>query len=223
MTHISLLVTATRSQALSTRSTVHSTGTGLGHVTHADRLRGFRRSPRKNARCRIPAPQPARRRTSSTRVPTQRCAGCHTTAAVSVRCPKWLKLSRYHCPAAAGVFAHLFRYAIRLLGAWVAKARAAGADASIFRITTLRAPAETSVAVRRHRECSCRLLVTARGRGLGTRQAHGPLRCKGGNRQHYRDNDAQNKPHNKTSVFDFHVNAQRYVWDAGAGGDSSTS
>jgi hypothetical protein len=117
---------------------------------------------------------------------------------------------------------HLFRYAIRCLGAWVAQARAAGADALIFRMTTLRAPAETSVAIRRHRERSCRLLVTARGRGLGTRQAHGPLRCKGGNRQHYRDNDAQNKPHNETSVFELHINAQRYVWDAGPGGDSST-
>src|SRR5262245_14331547 len=89
----------------------------------------------------------------------------------------------------------LLRHAVRLLTACMAKARAAGADALIFRMTAVRAPAQAGLAVGHGRERSRSLLVTALGGGLGTRQAHGALRCQGRSRKQRRDNDTQDKTH----------------------------
>ena len=97
-----------------------------------------------------------------------------------------------------GVFARLLRHAVRLLGSGVAKARSAGADALIFRMTTLRAPAQTGVAVRRHRERRRSLLVAPSGGGLGAGHAHGPLRCQGGSRQQRRNYNTNDKTHEAT-------------------------
>src|SRR5512143_2405025 len=93
--------------------------------------------------------------------------------------------------------APLLRHAVRLFGAWVAKARAAGADTLTFRMTAVGASAHAALAVGRGRDRSCSLLVTLLRGCLCTRQAHGCAitRCQGGSRQQRRDNDAQDKTH----------------------------
>src|SRR5262249_25108967 len=111
-----------------------------------------------------------------------------------------LKLSGYHSPAAVDLSAHLLRHAIRGLGARVAKARPASAGALAFRVTALRAPTQTGVAVRRGRNCSRGLLVTVCRGGLCLRQAHWSSRRRGESRQPYRDKDAQYKTHDETSL-----------------------
>src|SRR4029453_985491 len=86
----------------------------------------------------------------------------------------------------------------------VANARAAGADALTFPMTTGGAPAHAGLAVSRGRECGRTLLVPPRRGGLRAREAQGAaLRCKGGTRQQCRDNDAQHKTHDASpfSIF----------------------
>src|SRR4029453_14884331 len=84
------------------------------------------------------------------------------------------------------------------------KARAAGADALTFPMTTGGAPAHADLAVSRGRECGRSLLVAPRRGGLRAREAHGAaLRCQGGTREQRRHNEAQHKTHDASpfSVF----------------------
>jgi hypothetical protein len=110
----------------------------------------------------------------------------------------------------------LFCHAVGLLAAWVAKARPAGADALTFPMTAGSTPTHTGIAVSRGRECGHSPLVTPRRGGLRARQAHGSaaLRCQGGTWQERRDNDAQDKTHDASPFFGFHVNAPGHVLDA---------
>jgi hypothetical protein len=115
-------------------------------------------------------------------------------------------------------------HAVRLPAAWVANARAAGAGAFTLSMTAGSAPIHTALAVGHGRERGRSLLVTPRGGGLGTRQAHGSIAfCRQcGTRQQRGDNDTQDKTHD-APPFLFWRQRTRVCFGCSAGEGSSSA
>src|SRR5262245_39905626 len=90
----------------------------------------------------------------------------------------------------------LLRHAVRLLGARMAEAWAAGCDALAFRVAAGGTSVHAAFGIGRELERSRGLLVALRCESLRMRQTHGSAAlCQGRSRQQGRNNDTQHKTH----------------------------